>query len=274
MAIHPLAHVDPTAQVAEGVEIGPFAVVGASVVLGPGVALMPHAVVLGDTTLGAGCRVFPHAVLGCEPQDLKYGGGTTRLVVGSGNTFREGCTVHRGTDSAAGGKGETRIGSDNLFMAQSHVAHDVVLGDGCVLANSAAVAGHCVVQSGTILGGLVGIHQKARLGRLSFVAAGAMVSQDVPPFHMAQGDRAHLVGLNLVGLRRSGMDRDHIALLKQAWYIISDRGIPRAEGLERVLALGPELPELAELVAFVRSSKRGLCRSGRVDEARARVSSP
>ncbi len=266
MAIHPLAVVDPMARLAEDVEIGPFAVVGPHVVLGEGVELMPHAVVLGHTELGRGCRVFPHAVLGGEPQDLKYGGSPTRLVIGRGNTFREGCTVHRGTDTPAGGRGETLIGDDNLLMAQSHVAHDVVLGDGCVLANSAAVAGHCIIRSHTILGGLVGIHQRARVGRLAFVGAGAMVSQDVPPFCMAQGDRAKLVGLNLVGLRRAGVSRDLIALLKQAWHLLADRSRTRAQTLEAILALGPEVPELQELVGFARASKRGLCRHGRSDE--------
>lgn len=268
LAIHPLAHVDSEARVADGVEIGPFAVVGAGVVLAAGVRLMPHAVVLGHTELGSGCVVFPHAVLGCEPQDLKYQGGPTRLVVGSGNTFREGCTVHRGTDVPAGGRGETRIGRDNLFMAQSHVAHDVVMGDACVLANSAAVAGHCAIQSDTILGGLVGIHQRARVGRLAFVGAGAMVSQDVPPFCMAQGDRARLVGLNLIGLRRAGMARDRIALLKAAWLLLADRRLSRAQALDEILALEPAAPELLELVEFVRASKRGLCRAGRCDDAR------
>ncbi len=269
MAIHPLAQVDPTARLAAGVEIGPFAVVGAQVELGEGVVLMPHAVVLGPTSLGPGCRVFPHAVLGCEPQDLKYGGGATRLVAGARNVFREGCTVHRGTD--ASGLGETRLGDDNLLMAQSHVAHDAVIGSGCVLANSAAVAGHARLDDGVILGGLVGVHQRARLGRLAFAAAGAMVSQDVPPFCMAQGDRARLVGLNLVGLRRAGIDREGIGLLKRAWLLLADRGLPRAEALEAILALGPRRPELRELVDFVSHSKRGLCRPGRGDQDGARA---
>jgi UDP-N-acetylglucosamine acyltransferase len=268
LAIHPLAQVHPKARLAADVEIGPFAVVGPEVELGAGVELMPHAVVLGPTVLGPGCRVFPHAVLGCEPQDLKFGGGATRLVVGARNTFREGCTVHRGTDAA--GLGETRLGDDNLLMAQSHIAHDVVLGDGCVLANSAAVAGHAQLGDGVILGGLVGIHQRARLGRLAFAAAGAMVSQDVPPFCMAQGDRARLVGLNLVGLRRAGMDRELIGLLKRAWQLLGDRSQPRVEILEAVLALAPERAELHELVDFVAGSKRGLCRPGRGDTDGAR----
>ncbi len=263
MAIHPLAHVDPGVVIQGDVDIGPFAVVGPAVVLARDVELAPHAVVLGPTTLGPGCRVFPHAVLGGEPQDLKYRGTPTRLVVGAGNTFREGCTVHRGTDSIGGGRGETRIGDGNLLMAQSHLAHDVVMGDRCVLANSAAVAGHAVIQSCTILGGLVGIHQRARVGRLAMVGAGAMVSQDVPPFCIAQGDRARLVGLNLVGLRRAGVSRDLIALLKAAWHVLAERDLTRAQSLERILALGPGVPELEELVGFVNESKRGICKPRR-----------
>lgn len=265
MAIHPLAHVDPQADVAPGVTVGPFAVVGAGVELAEGVELMPHAVVLGPTRLGTGCRVFPHAVLGGEPQDLKYQGALTQLVVGRDNLFREGCTVHRGTIVQGGGRGRTVIGDGNLFMAQSHVAHDVIVGDACVLANSAAVAGHAEISSGTILGGLVGIHQRARVGRLAMVGAGAMVSQDVPPFCMAQGDRARLVGLNLIGLRRAGMDRELIGLLKQAWQVLADRGLRKAQALDAILALAPTQPEILELVDFTRASKRGLCRPGRAD---------
>lgn len=263
MAIHPLAHVDPEARVAEGSEIGPFAVVGAGVELGVGVELMPHAVVLGPAVIGPGCRVFPHAVLGGEPQDLKYRGAPTLLIVGRNNTFREGCTVHRGTAVEDGGRGRTVLGDGNLLMAQSHIAHDVVMGDHCVLANSAAVAGHAEIQSNTILGGLVGIHQRARVGRLAMVGAGAMVSQDIPPFCMAQGDRARLVGLNLVGLRRAGLPRERIALLKVAWHLLDEGQGSREEVLERILALAPGTPEIEELVAFVRSSKRGICRRGR-----------
>jgi UDP-N-acetylglucosamine acyltransferase len=269
VAIHPLALVDPTAQVADGVEIGPFAVVGPDVVLAEGVELGPHAVVLGPTELGPGCRVFPHAVLGGEPQDLKYRGAPTKLLVGRNNTFREGCTVHRGTARGDGGRGRTVIGDGNLLMAQSHVAHDVIMGDGCVLANSAAVAGHAELADRVTLGGLVGVHQRARLGRLSFVAAGGMVSQDVPPFCMAQGDRARLVGLNLVGLRRAGVGPDRIALLKRAWQLLSDRSQPRNQLLEAILALSPSAPELAELVAFARASERGLCRPGRGESGEA-----
>ncbi len=265
MAIHPLAHVDPQAQVATGATVGPFAVVGAGVELADGVELMPHAVVLGPTRIGTGCRVFPHAVLGGEPQDLKYRGAPTLLEVGRDNTFREGCTVHRGTVVEGGGRGRTVIGDGNLLMAQSHVAHDVILGDGCVLANSAAVAGHAEIGSAVILGGLVGIHQRARVGRMAMIGAGAMVSQDVPPFCLAQGDRARLVGLNLVGLRRAGMDRERIGLLKRAWQLLAARGPAKAETLDAIAALGPEIPELGELVDFMRASRRGLCRTGRAD---------
>ncbi|MFH1464956.1 MAG: acyl-ACP--UDP-N-acetylglucosamine O-acyltransferase [Pseudomonadota bacterium] len=261
MGIHPLASVAATAVIGEGVEIGPFAVVGPEVVLGEGGEVLAHGVVLGHTTLGAGCRVFSGAVLGGEPQDLRYAGEPTRLEVGRRNVFREGVTVHRGTAEARGGRGVTVLGDDNLFMAQSHVAHDVQLGAGCVLANSVAVAGHCEIGSGATLGGLAGIHQRARVGRLAMVGAGAMVSQDVPPFCLAQGDRARLLGLNVVGLRRAGFPAATMRALKDALAVLADRALLRDQRVVRLEEMGAEVPEVMELAVFLASSRRGVCRS-------------
>lgn len=260
MGIHPLACVDPSAVVGDGAVVGPFAVVGAGVVIGQDAELCAHAVVLGDTLLGSGCRVFPGAVLGAEPQDLKYRGEPTRLRIGARCTFREGCTVHRGTDPAHGGRGETVLGDDVLLMAQSHVAHDAVIGCGCVLANSAAVAGHGRIGDGAVLGGLVGIHQYARVGRLAMVGAGAMVSKDVPPFCIAQGDRARLVGLNTVGLRRAGIPRERIRLLAAGYRVLTDPRLLATERIERLRAMAAEAPELLEVADFAAASRRGLCR--------------
>lgn len=261
MAVHPLASVAPTAVLGEGVEIGPFAVIGAQVTLGEGCEVLPHGAVLGRTTLGAGCRVFPGAVVGGEPQDLRYSGEPTCLEVGRRNVFREGCTVHRGTAPQKGGRGVTVLGDDNLLMAQSHVAHDVVFGSGCVLANSVAVAGLCEIGAGVTLGGLAGIHQRARVGRLAMVGAGAMVSQDVPPFCIAQGDRARLVGLNVVGLRRAGFGAETILALKHAFTILVERSLLRDVRIARLEELGIEVPEIGEIARFLAGSRRGICRA-------------
>jgi len=263
LSIHHLASVDPGAELGRDVEVGPFAVVGADVELGDGVWLAPHAVVLGPCVLGPGCRVFPHAVLGAEPQDLKYRGGPTRLVVGRDNVFREGATAHRGTDTRKGEHGLTIIGDGNLFMAQCHVAHDCRIGNRCVFANSVAVAGHAVIQDDAVLGGLAGIHQFARIGRRAMVAAGAMVSQDVPPFTIAKGDRARLVGLNLVGLRRAGLNGSELRALKEAFSLLFQAKLPRREALERARELARESTCVTELADFVEASRRGVCRGRR-----------
>jgi UDP-N-acetylglucosamine acyltransferase len=211
--------------------------------------------------------VFSGAVLGGEPQDLKYAGEPTRLEVGRRNVFREGCTVHRGTARQKGGRGVTVVGDDNLLMAQSHVAHDVRLGSGCVLANSVAVAGLCEIGMSATLGGLAGIHQRARVGRLAMVGAGAMVSQDVPPFCIAQGDRARLVGLNVVGLRRAGLGAEAILALKEAFALLVDRALLRDVRAARLEEMGIEVPEIGEMARFLASSRRGICRARARDEA-------
>jgi UDP-N-acetylglucosamine acyltransferase len=260
MAIHPLAHVDPGAEVDPGATVGPFAVVGTAVILHEGVEVMPHAVVLGPSEIGAGTRVFSGAVLGADPQDAAWRGEPTRLVVGRGNTFREGATAHR---ASARGTGETRIGDGNLFMVQSHVAHDCVVGSRCILANSVALAGHVEVGDQAVLGGLAGVHQHARVGRLAMVGAGSMASLDVPPFGLVQGDRARLVGVNRVGLRRAGVDPGTIRALTAAFDVLFGRGSPaRAQALQVVAGTWGEVPEVALLLAFVAASRRGVCRMG------------
>ncbi len=258
MAIHPLAHVDSGAEVAPGATVGPFAVVGEGVVLHDGVEVMAHGVVLGPSEIGAGTRVFPGAVLGADPQDVAWRGERTRLVVGRGNTFREGATAHR---ASARGAGETRIGDDNLFMAQSHVAHDCVVGSRCIVANSVALAGHVELGDRAVLGGLSGVHQHARVGTLAMVGAGAMVSQDAPPYGLVQGDRARLVGVNRVGARRAGLDPGAIHALQEAFDVLFGRGGPRRAEALRIVAGGwGDVPEVALLLAFVAASRRGVCR--------------
>lgn len=262
MPIHPTAVVDQGAQLDPSVEIGPYAIIGEGVQLGPNVQVGAHAVVEGLTIVGAGTRIFPHAVIGMDPQDKKYKGEGTRLVIGSDNIFREFSTANRGTQQ---GGGETRIGDGNLFMAYSHVAHDCIVGSHCVLANCASLAGHVEVQDYAVLGGLVGIHQHTRVGRCAMIGGGGMVAQDVPPFTIAQGDRARLFGLNIVGLRRSGHRLDTITALRNAYRELFHQGTPLRIALEQVREVYAESAEVLELVAFIESSRRGVCRSVSAD---------
>ncbi len=257
MAIHPTAVVEPGAQVDPSCEIGPYAVVGPQVKLGARTVLAAHAVVTGHTTLGEGNRVFPHAVLGEIPQDLKYRGEPTALVVGSRNTFRECVTVNLGTVQ---GGGVTTIGDGCLFMANSHVGHDCRVGDGAIIANSVALAGHVVLEDHVHMSGLAAAHQFCRIGRLSFVSGLTGVAMDVPPYCTAAGARAELVGLNTVGLQRGGMTEDQIARVKQAYKIVFRSNLGLAEALAQLEAELGAHPEIAHFVAFLRASQRGITR--------------
>lgn len=257
MSIHPTAIVDSSAVVGD-VEIGPYAVVGAGVSLADGVKIGPHAVIHGETSMGEGNIVHAHAVIGGDPQDLKYEGGNTRLEIGKNNTFREFVTISRGTEH---GGGVTSIGDNNLFMACAHVGHDARIGSHCVFANSVALAGHVLVHDHAILGGMAGVHQFSRIGRYAMVGAGAMAAQDVPPFAIAQGDRARLFGLNIIGLRRGGFDNETISLLRNAYRELFSKGAPLRIALERVRESHGSVSEVQELIGFIEGSKRGLCRA-------------
>jgi UDP-N-acetylglucosamine acyltransferase len=255
--VHPTAVVHPGARLHETVEIGPYAVIGEKVTIGEGTTVGPHAVLVGRTTLGARNRIFQFASLGAEPQDLKYAGEDTELILGDGNTVREFATLHIGT---AGGGGVTRIGNGNLFMAYSHVAHDCVVGHGCILANSAALAGHVQVADHVILGGLSAVHQFTRVGKNAFISGGAMVTMDVPPYCTAQGDRAELAGLNVVGLQRHGYSEEQIGRIKEAYKVLFRSKLVLAEAVAKLKAELGGHPEIDHLIDFVSSSKRGLTR--------------
>ena len=257
MPIHPTAVVDKHAELDSSVEIGPYAVIGAKVKIGPRTRVGPHAVIEGDTTIGAGNIIFQFAALGAIPQDLKYAGEATRLVIGDANQIREFATVHIGT---AGGGGVTRVGSHCLLMANSHVAHDVQLADGCILANSAALAGHVVVEDRVIFGGLAAVHQFTRIGRLAFVSGGAMVTQDVPPYLTVQGDRAEVVGINTVGLTRAHFKDDQVARVKSAFKILYRSKLGFREAIAHVRAEHGGHEEIDHMVAFLENSERGIAR--------------
>jgi UDP-N-acetylglucosamine acyltransferase len=240
--------------------VGPYAVVGQGVRLHDRVSVGPHAVVEGDTTIGEGTVVGPHAVVGGPPQDRKHDpSARTRLHIGRDNVLREFTSVHRGSST---GRGETTIGDRNYFMANSHVAHDCIVGSDTTFANSAAIGGHVTVGDGAILGGLSAVHQHTRVGRLAMLGGGAMCAQDVPPFTIAQGDRARLVGVNILGLRRAGTADATISVLKDAWRMLFMGDLPRRIAAGRVDEAHGGIVEVRELLEFLETTTRGICRAG------------
>jgi UDP-N-acetylglucosamine acyltransferase len=254
-AVDAMARVAGGAVLEPGVRVGPFCVVGPGVRLGRGSVLVSHVVVDGDTSVGEHNRFFPFSSIGLVPQDLKYRGEPSRVEIGSRNTFREGSTVHRGTE---GGGALTRIGSDNLFMAQAHVAHDCRVGDHTVFANGAALSGHVEVQDWAILGGMAGVHQFCRVGTHAFMGGATVATRDVLPYSMTVGDRARVFGLNLVGLRRRGFAPEAIGALRHAYRVLLQSRLPLAAALARLEAEGPHTPEVDFLVDFIRASRRGV----------------
>lgn len=245
--IHPSAVVEEGAKIGADCIIGPFCLVGAEVALGDRVELKSHVVVTGDTEIGADTIVFPFAVLGEVPQDLKFKGEKSRTVIGERNRIREHVTVNAGTE---GGGGVTRIGDDGLFMAGCHIAHDAQIGDRVIVVNSAAVAGHCVLEDDVIIGGLSGIHQWVRIGRGAIIGAVTMVTNDVIPYGLVQAPRGELDGLNLVGLKRRGVQRSDITALRAAFQMLA-----QGEGTfqERARRLGAETESayVQEIVEFI-----------------------
>jgi UDP-N-acetylglucosamine acyltransferase len=220
--IHPSAIVESGAELGKGVRIGPFCHVGPHAVLGDDVELISHVVVAGDTTIGARTRVFPQAVLGAEPQNTAYKGERTTLVIGVDNTIREGVTMHIGTGNA---RGETVVGDNCMFLAYAHVAHDCVLGDHVVFSNNVMIGGHTTIGDRVIVGGGAGIHQFCNIGHHAFIGGIAAVVHDVIPYGMVVGNRAYMAGLNLVGMKRSGMSKDEINALRQAYKVLfADNG--------------------------------------------------
>ncbi|TNF19938.1 MAG: acyl-ACP--UDP-N-acetylglucosamine O-acyltransferase [Rhodobacteraceae bacterium] len=232
--IHPSAVIEDGASIGPGCRIGPFCLVGAEVTLGPRVELKSHVVVKGLTEVGEDTVIFPFAVIGEIPQDLKFAGEKTRLVIGKRNRIREHVTMNTGTE---GGGGVTRVGDDGLFMAGCHVAHDVQIGDKVIIVNNAALAGHCIIEDEVIIGGLSGVHQFVRIGRGAIIGAVTMVTNDVIPHGLVQAERGKLDGLNLVGLKRRGVARKDITALRAAFQMLA-----QGEGAfaERARRLGEE----------------------------------
>ncbi|MEO0389766.1 MAG: acyl-ACP--UDP-N-acetylglucosamine O-acyltransferase [Pseudomonadota bacterium] len=247
MAIHPSAVIEDGAQIDPTASVGPFCLVGPQVVLGPGVELKSHVVITGQTTVGADTSIFPFAVIGEIPQDLKFKGEDSRLEIGARNRIREHVTMNAGTE---GGGGLTKVGDDGLFMAGCHIAHDAQIGDRVIVVNSAAVAGHCVLEDDVIIGGLSGIHQWVRVGQGAIIGAVTMVTNDVIPYGLVQAERGKLDGLNLVGLKRRGVPRADITALRAAFQMLAQGDGTFHERAERLKA-ETESAYVSRIVDFV-----------------------
>ncbi|MBF9020660.1 acyl-ACP--UDP-N-acetylglucosamine O-acyltransferase [Rhodobacterales bacterium HKCCA1058] len=247
-SIHPSAVVESGANIAAGCHIGPFCHVGPEVTLHEGVVLKSHAVVTGLTEIGAETVIFPFANIGDIPQDLKYAGEKTQLIVGKRNRIREGVTMNTGTD---GGGGITRVGDDNLFMTGAHVGHDAIVGNHVVVANQSAIAGHCIIEDGVIIGGLSGIHQFVRIGRGAIIGAVTMVTNDVIPYGLVQGPRGALDGLNLVGLKRRGVAKEDITALRAAYQALAQGEGAFQERARRLSEEAPNSQYVRDVVDFV-----------------------
>jgi UDP-N-acetylglucosamine acyltransferase len=255
LQVHDTAIIAPGAKLGEGVVVGPFCTVGPEVVVGAGTRLVSHVVLAGRTTLGANNVIYPFASLGQASPDRKYKGEAATLVIGEANDIREGVTMHIGT---AVDQGTTTVGSHNLLMAGSHVAHDCVVGNHCILANYAQLAGHVQLADWVTIGGLSGVHQRVRVGTGAIVGGHTAVDYDVPPFASVAGRRASLKGLNLIGLRRRGMEKHVIQALDEAYdYLFEDDDLPLAERAKK-LQRRSKLVEVKQLAAFVLSTQRGM----------------
>ena len=255
--IHPSAIVDPNAEIDTNVDIGPYTVIADNVTIAAGTVIGPHVIVDPFVSIGADCRIFQYASVGAAPQAIKFKGEKTYVKIGRGTTIREFVTVNRGT---AFGTGVTEIGEDNLLMAYCHVAHDCQTGRGVILANNATLAGHIVIGNYVTIGGLVAIHQFVRIGEYAYVGGKSAVPKDIPPYVIASGDRAKLYGLNRIGLQRHGFSESTIAALKKVYRILFRYGMTLNEAIERALAEVEHLPEVNNLINFIKSSERGITR--------------
>jgi UDP-N-acetylglucosamine acyltransferase len=258
--IHPTAIIDSTATLAEDVEIGPYAIIGKYVSIGAGTSVGSHAVIGDWTEIGENNRIFHQSSVGAPPQDLKYKGEECWTRIGNNNMIREFATIHRGTVT---GHAETVIGSNNMFMSYSHVAHDCVIGNGVVMANSATLAGHVTVEDNVILGGLVAVHQFTAIGMNAMIGGGTMVSLDILPYTIATSARRRdtkLRGLNLIGLKRRGFSPETLNNLKKAYKALFMADLKLADAVNRIKEEITGCPEVDYLLAFIAHSKRGICR--------------
>lgn len=254
--IHEQAIIEPGAIIGKNVKIGPWTYISGNVVIGDNCEISANVVINGPTKIGKNNRIFQFSSIGEDCQDLKYDGEPTELVIGDNNTFRECCTIHRGTTQD---NGITQIGSNNLFMAYAHVAHDCVVGSHCIFANNASIAGHVQVEDHVILGGMTGVHQFCRIGQHSFVAGSSLILKDVPPFVMASGQPAAPFGLNSEGLKRRGFDKDTIMNLKRAYRLLYRKGLSLEDAFIEFETLIQD-KNLNVFTHFIQHTQRGIIR--------------
>jgi len=257
MKIHPTAIVSPDVKLEEGVQIGPYCVIGSDVTIGKNTVIGPHTVIDDYTRIGEDCRIFQFCSIGAPPQDLKFGGEKTRVVIGNFNTIREFVTIHRATSADIG---VTSIGDHNLLMAYVHVAHNCKLGNRIVMANVATLAGHVHVEDYAIIGGLTAVHQFTSIGAHCIIGGASGVVKDIPPYTMASGNHTKLFGLNLVGLKRRDFSEKTIKALKDAYRIIFRSNLLLDAALKKAQNEIENIPEVNHFIKFITESTRGVCR--------------
>jgi len=255
--IHPTAIVDPKAEIDLSVDIGPFCILKDGVKIRKGTKLLSHVIVEGSTEIGEHCRIHPYTSIGFPPQDLKYKGEKTKLVIGNNNTIREYVSIHR---ASVGGDGITMIGNNNFLMAYVHIAHDCKIGNNVVMANAATLAGHVMIEDNTVIGGMVAIHQYTRIGRYAMVGGFSGIGQDIPPFMIASGARAKLYGPNTIGLKRHGLSDTTINAIKKAYKILFREKRTMKDAIKKVQDEMAGIEEVAHLINFIEKNKRGICR--------------
>ena len=257
MNIHSTAIVSPEAHLGEGVEIGPYTIVGLDVTIGENTVIGPHVVIEPHTDIGENCRIFQFCSLGGVPQDLKFDGDESRVIIGNNNTIREYVTINRATSADIG---TTIIGDNNFLMAYSHIAHNCKLGNNIVMANAVNLAGHIHVEDYAIIGGMTGIHQFTRIGCHCMIGGASAVTKDVPPYVLAAGNYAKVHGLNLIGLKRRKFSKETIRTLKRVYTIIFKSSLLLSEALKKTMEEVEDIPEVKHFVEFIQKSERGICR--------------
>jgi UDP-N-acetylglucosamine acyltransferase len=257
MKISPTAIISPDAQLEEGVEVGHYSIIGADVKIGKNTIIGPHTVIDNYTHIGEDCNIFQFCSIGAPPQDLKFGGEKTRVVIGKANTIREFVTIHRATSADIG---VTTIGNNNLLMAYVHIAHNCKLGNNIIMSNAATLAGHVLVEDYAIISGLTGIHQFCRIGAHCMVGGASAITNDIPPYTIAQGNRAKLFGLNLIGLKRRNFSEKTIKAISDAYRIVFRSSLLLDKAIKKVEAEVEDLPEVHNFIKFIKESERGVCR--------------